>query len=101
MEKRMLNGIDYQVDERLNDFAVFQKPSSNVEFFGGCEKEGKVFVQFRNGSTYVYENVSADVIDVMNDAPSIGQFVSATFSKNYSFKHYPERMVRRFPVTQK
>jgi len=87
MKKLTFNEIDYQVDERFENYAVFKLPSSNVDFCGYFPEEGKdtqnFFVQFKNGGTYLYKDVPTETIKKAPLADSIGKFVRAEISAHF------------------
>jgi hypothetical protein len=91
MKKVIINDKEYHVAGMLEAFNIQQKPSSNVEFFG-TNSAGSVFVQFKNGNTYIYSNVHAGRIEEMNAAESIGRFVP-------KLKAYPCEKIDRRLVT--
>lgn len=79
MKKLTFYDVDYKVDERYEDYAVFKLPSSNVDFCGHKPEEGKdthlFFVQYKNGGTYMYRDIPTDVVKNASLAESIGKYV--------------------------
>lgn len=90
MKKLTFNEIDYKVDERFENFAVFKLPSSNVDFCGHLPEEGKetqqFFVQFKNGGCYLYNDVPTETIKQASIADSIGKFLRAEITGKYESK---------------
>lgn len=82
MNNVKINNQECTIDELIGGFSVHQKPSSNVDFFG--DNGTDVFIQFKNGGSYIYKNVSSEHIKQMYDAESIGRFISV-LSKNYTY----------------
>ncbi|WP_433863204.1 KTSC domain-containing protein [Sphingobacterium thalpophilum] len=84
MKKLTFYDVDYKVDERYEDYAVFKLPSSNVNFCGHKQEEGKdthlFFVQYMNGGTYLYRDIPADVVQNASLAESIGKYVRENIS---------------------
>ena len=70
-----VNGQPVELAEAVYDFVVLQKPSSNVEYFG-YGPTGDIFLQFKNGSAYIYKNTSEELVKEMLAAESIGKFVA-------------------------
>jgi hypothetical protein len=95
MKKVTIDNESALVDDRLEGFTIHTKPSSNVEFFGSSE-DGRVFVQFNSGATYIYSNVPADTISAMAAAASIGKYVSEFIVKPnvYPSEKHGDRLVR-------
>ena len=67
----------YAVDPILDGFEIIEKPSSNVAFVGVSMLEHKMYVQFKNGSGYIYSEVDYDTLSFVPIAESIGKFVNA------------------------
>lgn len=94
MRKITINKQQCTVDEILNGYIIAQKPSSNVEFHGFDGKN--IFIQFKNGASYLYLNVEEKDIEEMKKAESIGRFISV-LSKKYTYTKVDHRLVE---VTQ-
>ena len=90
MKKLTFNEIDYQVDERFTNYAVFKLPSSNVDFCGHLPEEGEdhqqFFVQFKNGGCYLYKDVPTEIVKQASIAESIGKFLRAEITGKYESK---------------
>lgn len=76
MKKVTIAGSNYKVNPRLDNFSINQKPSSNIDFFGSNPQSNSVFVQFRNGGTYIYSGVTSDAAIELINAESIGRAVN-------------------------
>ncbi|WP_316778305.1 KTSC domain-containing protein [Pedobacter antarcticus] len=74
----------YAVDPILDGFDIIEKPSSNVAFVCTDILANKLYVQFKNGSGYMYSEVDCDVMCALPAALSIGSFIS-----KYVVKHFP------------
>lgn len=74
MRQTEVNGQVVMVAPAIEDFIVKQKPSSNVEYFG-FGPTGDIFIQFKNGSSYIYKNCDPQLVQDMLAAESIGKFV--------------------------
>jgi hypothetical protein len=95
MEQYVINLAEYIIDDSLQGFEICQKPSSNVDFYGTNGKD--IFIQFKNGGTYIYENVPKEIIDEMHKAESIGSFVSKYLTKKFEFKKFDNKLVNSKP----
>lgn len=78
----------YAVDPILDGFDIIEKPSSNVAFVATDILANKLYVQFKNGSGYMYSEVDCDVMCALSAALSIGSFIS-----KYVVKHFPSEKV--------
>ena len=58
--------------------------SSNLERVG--YKYGKLFVQFKSGVSYMYDNVDFSVYHAMTAAESVGKFFNAFVRKSYPYQ---------------
>ncbi|MDQ7947659.1 MAG: KTSC domain-containing protein [Pedobacter sp.] len=90
MKKQIIDGIVYTIDQRIENFSVKSKPSSNVAFFGVSHDAANVqlFVQFKNGSSYIYSGLNEHVLIDLINADSIGKFVSSSIVGKFpSIKH--------------
>lgn len=87
MRKFEINGVIYDVHEAVESFTILHKESSNVAFWGYDVSTMVFFVQFKNGSTYMYSEVPASLLQGSIDADSIGKFIS-------------QEIVKKFPSTK-
>lgn len=90
MRKIVVNNQPCTVDEILKDYEILSKESSNVDYYGTDGKN--VFIQFKNGSSYLYLNVTPVDIEDMKMAESIGRFISV-LSKSYQYTKVENRLV--------
>jgi hypothetical protein len=89
MKKLTINNQPVTVVELLKDFEIITKDSSNVDYYG---TDGtNVFIQFKNGSSYLYSNVTPADIEAMKQAESIGRFIPVL--KKYPTTKYENRLV--------
>jgi hypothetical protein len=80
MEQYKIIVTEHEIDEQLQGFNLMQKPSSNVDYYG-TNGTDTVFIQFKNGVSYLYSNVSKEHITEMLNAESIGKFVVQVLKK--------------------
>jgi len=73
----------YAVDDLLADFEVIEKPSSNVAFVATDIATRQLYVQFKNGSGYMYSDVDLDTLSFVPAAESIGKFISSQVVKKF------------------
>lgn len=101
MIKFIVAGVgEFEVDKLLEGYKVQQKPSSNVEFFGYNDRNG-LFVQFKSGSTYLYENIETEVLQELDQAESVGQFLRKRILNSYPFTRFDGKMIKPFiPVAK-
>ena len=90
MKKIVVNDQPVSVDELLQDYDILSKPSSNVEFYGTNGQN--VFIQFKNGSTYLYLNVTDQDIVALRKAESIGKFIPV-LSRKYQYTKVDRQLV--------
>lgn len=90
MRKLKINNQDCTVDAMLDGFTIDQKPSSNVGYFG--DNGNDIFIQFKNGGSYLYKSVLKEHIEQMYQAESIGTFISI-LSKAYTYAPIKQRLV--------
>lgn len=93
METYIINVAEHTVDERLKGFDLSKKPSSNVDYYGSNGKD-TIFIQFKNGVSYLYHDVKKEDIDAMNQAESIGKFMSILSRKQYQFTKITLELVK-------
>lgn len=79
----MLNQVNLSIDDRVADFQILSRKSSNVEYFGIQPEHKKLFVQFKNGKSYLYTDVDPSVLQEATEAESIGKFLNANISGKY------------------
>jgi len=78
-----LSSGTYAVDPILDGFDIIEKPSSNVAFVGTSMLEHKMYVQFKNGSGYIYSEVDYDTLSFAPIAESIGKFIGLKVVKHF------------------
>lgn len=76
MKQVKLNHQTYQVHPRLLDFNVSMALSKSISFYGTNPYSGSLFIQFSNGGTYIYANMTGEIRRGLNNAESIGKFVA-------------------------
>lgn len=83
MKTITLDSGTYAVDPILDGFQIIEKPSSNVAFVGISMLDHKMYVQFKNGSGYIYSEVDYDTLSFVPIAESIGKFISSKVVKHF------------------
>jgi hypothetical protein len=83
MKTVILPSGTYAVDDLLADFEVIEKPSSNVAFVATNIADRQLYVQFKNGSGYMYSDVDLDTLSFVPVAESIGKFISSQVVKKF------------------
>ncbi|RZJ92454.1 MAG: KTSC domain-containing protein [Chryseobacterium sp.] len=73
----------FKVHDRLEQFNVNMAQSNSVSFFGSNPNTGSMFVQFKNGGTYIYSGVTPEVRKELHAAPSIGSYISKNIVKKF------------------
>src|SRR3954463_11676838 len=90
-----LNGKTLQVHDVLFDFAIHQKASSNIDYFGTDYVSERLFVQFKGGTgAYIYDNIDGDLLDAAKAAESIGKFVLNNIVKKFTAIKFTEGLVK-------
>lgn len=74
----------FTVHDRLVDFNVNMPISKGVAFYGTNPASGSLFIQFANGGTYIYANMTGEIRRGLHNATSIGRYVA-------------EKIVGKFP----
>ncbi len=77
MRKQVLNGQNLLIDDRIENYIVHQKQSSNIDYFGLDLAGRKMFIQFKNGGSYIYNDVDDHTMENSLKAESIGRYLSA------------------------
>lgn len=60
--------------------------SSNIAAVGYDADNQTVFVQFLNGSTYVYKGVPEHEFENLRTAPSVGSYLNRNFKNVYPYE---------------
>ncbi len=98
MKTQNINSQNYLVDQQLTDFTIFQKVSSNVDFFGTDHLNKKLFVQFKGGTgAHIYSEVPVKILTWAENAESIGKFISSEVVGIFPSAKTEVRLVK--PVT--
>jgi len=97
MKTITLSSGTYAVDPILDGFEIIEKPSSNVAFVGTSMLEHKIYVQFKNGSGYMYSEVDYDTLSFVPIAESIGKFISSKVVKHFPSEKQEKTLVNWIP----
>lgn len=79
-----LQGVNYSVNPRLESFNINSIPSKGINFFGSNPQTGSLFIQFKNGGTYIYSGVPQEVKSGLFNADSIGRYVTTNIVGKYA-----------------
>ena len=60
--------------------------SSNIASIGYSEGNQEVYVQFLNGSIYVYKGVPQHEFENLRDSPSLGSYLHRNYKNVYSYE---------------
>lgn len=93
MKKVTLQSGTYAVDDALQGFDIIEKPSSNVAFVATCMITHQMYVQFKNGSGYMYSEVDYDVLSAVSAVDSIGKFISSQVVKKFESEKMPNALI--------
>lgn len=93
MVERIINDKHVFVDPKIAGFKLFSKPSSNVEYFGIESSYSMLFVQFKNGSSYVFRDVPINILNEIQTAESVGKYFSQNVAGKFQSVKYADRMV--------
>lgn len=93
MKTITLSSGTYAVDPILDGFEIIEKPSSNVAFVGTSMLEHKIYVQFKNGSGYIYSEVDYDTLSFVPIAESIGKFISSKVVKHFPSEKQEKKLI--------
>lgn len=80
---KTVNGLSVTVDGNLADFEIIKKASNNIDYFAICRKMSNLFIQFSNGTCFMYANVPPEVLEQAKEAESIGKFFHASIKGKY------------------
>jgi hypothetical protein len=98
MKTIILASGTYAVDDLLADFEVIEKPSSNVAFVATNIATRQLYVQFKNGSGYMYSDVDLDTLSFIPVAESIGKFISSQVVKKFPSEKLDQSLIESVPV---
>lgn len=70
-----IDKLVYVVNDTLADFSINQAPSTTIAFFGYHLKKRWLFVQFKNGKSYIYNNVAGNIEANALAAESLTKFL--------------------------
>lgn len=91
--KATFKDITYEVNERLAFYKISQPVSENIEFYGHNGKDS-LFVQFRSGSTYFYNNVTGDMIEQIEKEEINASFLKSIHTADT--EKYKQKMIIPF-----
>jgi hypothetical protein len=94
MEQYKIIVEEHVVDEKLKGFDIMQKPSSNVDYYG-TNGVDTIFIQFKNGGSYFYPNVTKELIEEMLKSESIGKFMASLAKGGYGYTKFVDTLVKK------
>lgn len=100
MRKLILNEISIITDDRIDAYTVHQKPSSNIDYFGLDLAGRKMFIQFKNGITYIYNDVDDNTMENSLKADSIGKYLNANVIGKFTSTKIESRVVEIDTIEQ-
>jgi len=96
MKTVTVNEQKYSVDEQIEGFSVNQRPSSNVDFYGVNADKKELFVQFKNGSSYIYSGITSEVAIELINCESIGKYISKSIVGQFPSRKVEGRLITQF-----
>lgn len=60
--------------------------SSNVAAIGYDSENQIVYVQFLNGSTYIYKGVPENEFENLKNSPSVGSYINRNYKNIYPYE---------------
>lgn len=91
----IINELVYEVDERIATHVFHSRQSSNIDLFGINWKGSEFFVQFKNGTSYLFSEVPDTVLTEAVEADSIGRFFNANITKKFPSTKFEFRLVNQ------
>ncbi|MCW3111320.1 MAG: hypothetical protein JWQ09_5826 [Segetibacter sp.] len=79
-----INNKPVVCNEALTDFELLKKASTHIDCFGICRATNELFIQFTNGTSFMYTAVPLEVLEAAKEAESIGKFYHATIKGKYN-----------------
>ena len=65
---------------------MIQVTSSNIDKVGYDSDNQTVYVQFLNGSTYIYKGVPEFEFENLKNAPSVGSYLNRNYKNVYPYE---------------
>lgn len=88
-----INNNAVSVPEELAGYELYKRESSRVEYIGIHNANKTLYIQFKNGSGYIYLNCSEKLLTDAVNAKSIGSFVSKDLiGTNIKYKPVPYKI---------
>jgi hypothetical protein len=74
----VIDGVLHNTSHELNKFELsYHHPiSNNVDYLGFNKKDNQLFVQFKNGKSYMYFDVSKEAIELWNTSRPAGNYLA-------------------------
>lgn len=83
----------YSFETALKGFEIKNKPSSNVAFYGYDEHYNRLFIQFKNGNSYIYKDIKPELFAEMDKSESVGKFFSQNIAGRYEHTKYTNQLI--------
>jgi hypothetical protein len=99
MKSLQINNTRYQIADNFQDFTFLTKESSNVLTVGyyrpAYNRDYTVVVQFHNGGTYRYDDVSLSTIQGAVHCESIGKYYRSEISGKHTGTKLQEQVLTK------
>lgn len=82
----LMAGLLVFASEDLDNFELFKKASTQVDYIGVNVKDKRLFVQFKNGGAYLYKDVDQITMQNAQRVPSIGTFIHESVKGKFEFE---------------
>ena len=73
----------------MTNVIMTEVTSSNIQSIGYDDEVKSLYVTFKGGKTYEYENVPASVYDELSEAESVGKYFNQFIKNNYVTRIVP------------
>ncbi|MCX3264787.1 KTSC domain-containing protein [Pedobacter agri] len=98
MKTLIINNQEFTVSEKLEGFTIESKPSSNVAFYGMNSETKELFVQFKNGSAYIYRGITNEAAIGLINAESVGKYISRWICGQFLSTKMEGQMIYQNPL---
>jgi hypothetical protein len=73
----------------MTNVIMTEVTSSNILSIGYDDEVKSLYVKFKSGKVYEYENVPASVYDELSEAESVGKYFNQMIKNNYVTRIVP------------
>lgn len=94
--KQIINSKPVLVNDAIADYTLYHRNSTFIDYIG-VKGDNSLFIQFQNGTCFLYRDLPIDLIKAALEAESIGKFFHANLKGQYEGEQLESHCIQPEP----